>query len=419
MFKTLANAWKIEDLRKKILYTLLILLVYRIGITIPVPGVNAAYVAERVGSYTALEFLNMMSGGGLENMSIFALGISPYLNASIVMNLLTIAIPALERLSKEGEEGQEKISKITRYVAVGLGLIQAIGIIWGLGDSAVQSTDLFNYITIFLCLTAGTALMMWLAEQIDQKGIGNGISLIIFTGLVAQVPGQVISLATAVINGELSILGIILVIIGILVIITAITFVDQAERRVPVQYSKRVVGRKMYGGQSTYIPIKVNQSGVMPIIFAMTFVQFPAMIAQFWPNSAFYTWYTRFLGTGSILYAIIYALLIIFFTYFYSQIAFNPIDVSKNIQQYGGFIPGIRAGKPTSDYLNKILVRLTLFGAVFLAILAVIPTLFTKITSLTSTFSATGLLIMVSTALETAQLLEAQMMMRHYKGFLN
>ena len=204
-----------------------------------------------------------------------------------------------------------------------------------------------------------------------------------------------------------------------MVIITAITFVDQAERRVPVQYSKRVVGRKMYGGQSTYIPIKVNQSGVMPIIFAMTFVQFPAMIAQFWPNSAFYTWYTRFLGTGSILYAIIYALLIIFFTYFYSQIAFNPIDVSKNIQQYGGFIPGIRAGKPTSDYLNKILVRLTLFGAVFLAILAVIPTLFTKITSLTSTFSATGLLIMVSTALETAQLLEAQMMMRHYKGFLN
>ena len=419
MFKTLGNAWKIAELRKKILYTLLMLLVYRVGVIIPVPGVNASYVAESVGSYTALEFLNMMSGGGLENMSIFALGISPYLNASIVMNLLTIAIPALERLSKDGEEGQKKISKITRYVAVALGLIQSIGILWGLGSSAVESTDIFNYITIFLCLTAGTALMMWMGEQIDQKGIGNGISLLIFAGLVAQVPGQVISLVSAMISGELSILAFVGVLIGVLVIITAITYVDQGERRVPVQYAKRVVGRKMYGGQSTFIPIKVNQSGVMPIIFAMTFVQFPAMIAQFWPNSAFYTWYTKFLGTGSVIYAILYALLIVFFTYFYSQIAFNPVDVSKNIQQYGGFIPGLRPGKPTSDYLSRILSKLTLFGAVFLAILAVIPTLFTKVTKLTSTFSATGLLIMVSVALETAQLLEAQMMMRHYKGFLN
>ena len=419
MFKTLGNAWKIAELRKKILYTLLMLLVYRVGVIIPVPGVNASYVAESVGSYTALEFLNMMSGGGLENMSIFALGISPYLNASIVMNLLTIAIPALERLSKDGEEGQKKISKITRYVAVALGLIQTIGILCGLCRRAVESTDIFNYITIFLCLTAGTALMMWMGEQIDQKGIGNGISLLIFAGLVAQVPGQVISLVSAMISGELSILAFVGVLIGVLVIITAITYVDQGERRVPVQYAKRVVGRKMYGGQSTFIPIKVNQSGVMPIIFAMTFVQFPAMIAQFWPNSAFYTWYTKFLGTGSVIYAILYALLIVFFTYFYSQIAFNPVDVSKNIQQYGGFIPGIRPGKPTSDYLCRILSKLTLFGAVFLAILAVIPTLFTKVTKLTSTFSATGLLIMVSVALETAQLLEAQMMMRHYKGFLN
>lgn len=419
MFKTLANAWKIEDLRKKILYTLMILLVYRIGVTIPVPGVNASYVAESVGSYTALEFLNMMSGGGLENMSLFALGISPYLNASIVMNLLTIAIPALEKLSKDGEEGQKKISKITRYVAVGLAVIQAVGIILGLGSSAVQSTSLFNYITIFLCLAAGTALLMWLSELIDQKGIGNGLSMIIFTGMVAQVPSQVFSIGSAVASGALSILGLIFVILGILVIITAITFVDQAERRVPVQYAKRVVGRKMFGGQSTFVPIKVNQSGVMPIIFAMTFVQFPAMIAQFWPDSAFYAWYSKFLGTGSVLYALIYAVLIIFFTYFYAQIAFNPVDVSKNIQQYGGFIPGIRPGKSTSDYLNRILIRLTLFGAIFLAILAVIPTLFTTLTKITSSFSATGLLIMVSVALETAQLLEAQMMMRHYKGFLN
>ena len=419
MFKTLGNAWKIADLRKKILYTILMLLVYRVGVTIPVPGVNVAYVADSVNSYTALEFLNMMSGGGLENMSIFALGISPYLNASIVMNLLTIAIPALERLSKEGEEGKNKISKITRYVAVALGLIQAIGILWGMGSSAVESTDLFNYITIFLCLTAGTALMMWIGEQINQKGIGNGISLLIFAGLVAELPGQVISLVSAVIAGDLSILTLVGVILGVLVIITAITYVDQGERRVPVQYAKRVVGRKMYGGQASFIPIKVNQSGVMPIIFAMTVVQFPGMIAQFWPQSAFYNWYMKFLGTGSLLYAVLYALLILFFTYFYSQISFNPIEVSKNIQQYGGFIPGIRPGKPTSDYFSRILKKLTLFGAIFLAILAVIPTLFTKITQLTSPFSATGLLIMVSTALETAQVLEAQMMMRHYKGFLN
>lgn len=417
MFKTLGNAWKVADIRKKMLYTLLMLLIYRLGIVIPVPGVNVAYISEQVNNYTALGFLNLLSGGGLESMSIFALGISPYLNASIIMNLLTVAIPALERMAKE-EGGQKKVSAITRIVSVALAIVQAVGILLGMGANAVQSTDIFNYITIVLCLTAGTAFIMWLGERINDKGIGNGISLIIFVGIVADLPGQAISLLTGVFTGKTSVWSLVGTLVFALFTITAITFVDMGERRIPVQYAKRVVGRKMFGGQSTFIPMKVNQSGVMPLIFAMTFVQFPGMIAQFWPNSGFYQWYSKFLGTGSWLYAIIYALLIMFFTYFYSQIAFNPIDVSKNIQQYGGFIPGIRPGKPTSDYLASILSRLTLFGALFLAVVAAVPTLFSKLLGSTSAFGATSLLIMVSVALETAKTLEAQMMMRHYKGFL-
>lgn len=418
MFRTLGNAWKVADIRKKILYTLLMLLIYRVGIVIPAPGVNVAYIAEQVNNFTALGFLNMLSGGGLESMSIFALGISPYLNASIIMNLLTVAIPALERMAKEEENGRKKISAITRFVSIGLAIIQAVGILLGMGANAVQSTDAFNYITIVLCLTAGTAFIMWLGECINKNGIGNGISLIIFVGIVADLPSQVIGLFSNVFSGATSVWVLVGYILFAAITITAITFVDMGERRISVQYAKRVVGRKMYGGQSTFIPMKVNQSGVMPLIFAMTFVQFPGMIAQFWPNSGFYQWYTEFLGTGSWLYAIIYALLIIFFTYFYSQIAFNPVDVSKNMQQYGGFIPGIRPGKPTSDYLASILSRLTLFGAVFLALVAAVPTLFSTMLGSTSVFGATSLLIMVSVALETAKTLEAQMMMRHYKGFL-
>ena len=418
MFRTLGNAWKVADIRKKILYTLLMLLIYRVGIVIPAPGVNVAYIAEQVNNFTALGFLNMLSGGGLERMSIFALGISPYLNASIIMNLLTVAIPALERMAKEEENGRKKISAITRFVSIGLAIIQAVGILLGMGANAVQSTDAFNYITIVLCLTAGTAFIMWLGECINKNGIGNGISLIIFVGIVADLPSQVIGLFSNVFSGATSVWVLVGYVLFAAITITAITFVDMGERRISVQYAKRVVGRKMYGGQSTFIPMKVNQSGVMPLIFAMTFVQFPGMIAQFWPNSGFYQWYTEFLGTGSWLYAIIYALLIMFFTYFYSQIAFNPVDVSKNMQQYGGFIPGIRPGKPTSDYLASILSRLTLFGAVFLALVAAVPTLFSTMLGSTSVFGATSLLIMVSVALETAKTLEAQMMMRHYKGFL-
>ena len=418
MFKVLGNAWKIADLRKKILYTLFILLIYRLGCVIPVPGTNAAYIASQVENYSLLGFLNVFSGGGLQNMSIFALGVIPYINASIIMNLLTIAIPALERMSKEGEDGRKKIGRITRYLAVGLGLVQAIGILVSMGSQAVQSTDIFNYITIILCLTAGTALIMWLGERINEKGIGNGISLLIFIGIVAKLPSEIITLCTNVFSGNTSAWILVAFVIAAIVIIAALTFVDLGERRIPVQYATRVVGRKQYGGQSTFIPMKVNQSGVMPLIFAMTFVQIPGMIAQFVPDSGFASWVNRFLGTGSWLYAVIYFVLILFFSYFYAQIAFNPVDVSKNIQQYGGFIPGIRPGRPTSDYLARILSRITLFGAIFLALVAAVPTLFSTMSGMNTAFGATSLLIMVSVSLETTKQLESQMMMRHYKGFL-
>ncbi len=421
MFKVIVNAWKTKEIRSKILFTLLILLIYKIGCFIPVPGVDVTYIADQVKNYDLLGFLNLFSGGSLSNMTIFALGVQPYINSSIIMNLLTIAIPALERMSKE-DDGREKIADITRYVTIGLAVVQAVGILMMLGDSALLESatgfgKVMNYITVILCLTAGTALVVWLGDQINDRGIGNGISLIIFVGIVSNVPTTVIALMTAVFNGTTPWWVLAILIIVVAGVIVGITMVEKAERRVPVQYAKKVVGRRQYGGQSTYIPMKVNQSGVMPIIFAVTFIQFPLMIAQFWPESAFYAWYTKYLGSGTAVYAVIYALLIFGFTYFYSQIAFNPVDVSKNLQQYGGYIPGIRPGKPTSDYLMRILSRITFFGALFLALIAAIPTLF-SVAGLSNVFSATSLMIMISVALETVDTLESQLMLRHYRGFL-
>ncbi len=418
MFKTFINAWKLPDIRNKILFTLVMLLVYRIGAYVPVPGTNVEYISEQVANMQILGFMNLFSGGALSNLTIFALGIIPYVNASIIMNLLTVAIPSLERMAKEGDDGRKKIASITRYLGVLLGLVQAIGIIFGLGPQAVQDASWFNYMVIIVCLTAGTALIMWIGERITEKGIGNGISLIIFISIVSRFPSLVTSMFANVGTGSMTFWVVIIAALGALAIVVGITFVDLGERRIPVQYAKRVVGRKMYGGQSTHIPMKVNQSGVMPLIFAITIMQFPAMIAQFFPDSGFYVFYQQYLGNGSPAYVIIYALLILFFTYFYSQIAFNPIDVSKNIQQNGGFIPGIRPGKPTSDYLAKILARITFFGAVFLAAVAAIPSAFASLTGIDAVFGATSLLIMVSVALETTRQLEAQLMMRHYKGFL-
>ncbi len=429
MFRVLGNAWKIADLRKKILYTLMILLIYRVGCVIPVPGVNLDFISETVAGYGLFSFMDMFSGGSLSSFTVFALGIIPYINASIIMNLLTIAIPALERMSKEGEDGRKKIASITRYVGVGLGLVMAIGILLSLesiaateGTQVMLSNDWFNYVTIVLTLTAGTALIMWMGERINENGIGNGISLIIFIGIISSLPTQLINSINAISLGLESVWSLVITVVVALIIITGITFVDMGERRIPVQYAKRVVGRKQYGGQTTFIPMKVNQSGVMPLIFAMTLIQFPGMIAQFWPESDFYLWYNTYLGSGSWIYMLVYGLLILFFTYFYSQISFNPIDVSKNMQQHGGFIPGIRPGKPTSDYLARILSKITFVGAIFLAVVAAVPTVLAT-TSATGAaaaqaFGATSLLIMVSVALETTKQIESQMMMRHYKGFL-
>ncbi|MBS5518424.1 MAG: preprotein translocase subunit SecY [Clostridiales bacterium] len=420
MLETFKNAWRIEDLRKKILYTLLMLLVYRIGTSfIPIAGMDVAAIKQTVEGSDILGFLNMITGGSLAGFTIFAVGISPYITASIVMQLLTFAIPALERLSKEGgEEGREKLKRITRYVGIGLALIMSIGMVMSL-RSYMITTDLLSKITMVLTLTAGACIVMWMGEKITEKGIGNGVSLIIFVGIVARLPVTAWSFMQNIFAGEVNAWALLPIVVIYVAIVAGVVFIDCGERRIPVQYAKRVVGRKMYGGQSTNIPMKVHSAGVMPIIFAVTLLQFPGMIASFWPQSGFALWWGRWMNSATIPYNIIFAILIVALGYFYNMVTFNPVEVSKNIQQYGGFIPGIRPGKPTSDYLAKISSRLTLFGGLFLALLATLPGLIaglvgTNIMALT----ATGVLISVSVALETSKQLESQMLMRHYKGFL-
>ena len=421
MFQILRNAWKVPDVRKKILYTLMMLLVFRLGAFLPVPGVDPSYISSVVGQYDILGFVNLMNGGALGNFTFFALGISPYINASIILNLLTIAIPALERMAKE-DDGREKIERITRIVGVALGAVMALGFVLSMGSGAVVASETvplwFSYLSIVLVVTAGCALCMWIGERITEKGIGNGISLLIFAGIASQVLPKVITYFTNVFSGAITFWLVPVLIVLVLVVVVALTLVELGERRVPVQYAKRVVGRKMYGGNATHIPMRVNQNGVMPLIFAMTIIQFPGMIAQFWPNSGFYAWYTKYLGSGSVIYMIVYALLIVGFSYFYTAISFNPIEISKNMQANGGFIPGIRPGRPTSDYLSKISNRLTLFSAVFLAVVAAVPTLCSSLMGGMSAFGATSLMILVSVALETSKTLEAELTMRNYKGFL-
>ena len=421
MLETFRNAWKVEDLRKKIIYTLIMLLIYRVGSIIPIPGVNVEYISQQVNNISLLGMLDFINGQNFSNFTIFAMGISPYITSSIIMQLLCVAIPALERLQKEGEEGRKKIAQITRVVTIALGCIMAIGIIVGLGSGAMYrgaEANFLDYLLVFLSLAAGTALTMWIGEHITENGVGNGISLLIFVGIIASFPGEVYTGIQSVIAKPVTAWFIPLVIVGILVLVVGIVFVDGGQRRIPVQYAKRMVGRKMYGGQSTYIPLKVNSSGVMPLIFAISIIQFPGLIAQFWPTSAFALWYGKWFSASSWLYMLVYALLILGFTYFYTMISFNPVEMSKNLQQNGGFIPGIRPGKPTADYLTRISNRITLFGAIFLAVIAVIPSAILAIAGVRAPFTASGILIVVSVALETTQQLEAQMMMRHYKGFI-
>ena len=444
MFKTFINAFKIKDIRKKMLLTLLLIVIYRLGCFIPIPGVNVDMVAQAAQSYDILGFLDLLTGSSFSQVTLFAMGISPYITASIILQLLTIAIPALERMSKE-EDGRQKIERITRYTGIGLALVQSIGIFAGLEAGMGAGQTIFansnwptwvSYGVIGICSTAGTAFLMWLGERITENGIGNGISMLIFASIVSRVPSTVIGWFSQLFAGTFGVrpvgdaaapvpnvavstiafIGLLVLVVGM---ITLVVYVDNAQRRIPVQYAKRVVGRKMYGGQSTYLPIKANANGVLPLIFAMTLIQFPGMIAQFWPSSGFYAFYTKYLGAGSVIYYIVYALLIVGFGYFYSAITFNPIEMSKNLQQNGGFIPGLRPGRPTSEYLAKISGRLTLFGSLFLAVIAILPTIALHYLGQTSTFGATSILIMVSVALETTDQLESHMLMRHYKGFLN
>nr|WP_283244221.1 preprotein translocase subunit SecY [Luoshenia tenuis] len=412
-------------MRKKILYTLLMLLIYRIGSFVPVAGINREFIASVVGQNNLLGLIDIISGGSLANFTIFAMGISPYINASIIMQLLTVAIPKLERLSKEGEEGRKKIATYTRYFTVVLGLVQSVGIILSLGSSAVTSTSFFNYFVIGVSLTAGTALTMWIGERITENGVGNGISLLIFVGIISRVPNMLYQAFQAISVGEMSFWVLPIMLVVIVALITAVVFVDLGQRRVPVQYAKKVVGRKMYGGQNTHIPMKVNSGGVLPLIFASAIITFPEILCQiFWPNSPFYVWYTQYIGVGSWVYMIIQALLILFFSYFYNTISFNPEEISKNLQQHGGFIPGIRPGRPTMEYLHRVSVRLCFFGAVFLSLMALLPSIFISVGgsmmgSLMRAFGSTSLLITVSVALETSKQIESQMLMRHYKGFLS
>ena len=418
MFQTLKNAWKVADLRKKILYTIFMLLIYRVLCFIPTPGVDTSTIRNALETYSLLGFINQMTGADLANYSIMAMGITPYINASIIMQLLTVAIPKLEELNKQGEEGRKKIAQITRYVTVGLGFVQAVALTGALGASEQGALGL---ITIGFCLAAGTALAMWIGERITENGVGNGISLLIFAGIISNfagtIGGYIYTLFVDISQFPVgNFIGIILV---FLVLVVGVVFVDLGERRVPVQYAKRVVGRKMYGGQSTHIPLKINASGVLPLIFASAIMQFPSTIFAFFPNWGISQWWENNVHMMSWGYQVIFALLILAFTFFYSSISFNPVEIAKNMQQNGGMIPGIRQGKPTSDFILRISRRITLFGALFLAFLAVLPTIIYSIFGINLPFAASSLLIAVSVAMETMRQLESQMTMRHYKGFLN
>lgn len=432
MFETLKNAFKNKEVRTKLLITIGLLFIYRLGCWIPVPGIAASVYADSVSSDSLLGLLSGITGSALQNGALFAIGITPYINASIILQLLTVAIPRLQEYQKQGDDGKKKITQITRYITIVLALAQSVGITISYARAGALSNDVFGPMTqewligMFVCvlLVAGSMLTMWLGERITDYGVGNGISLLIFVGIVATAGLSIVAKFREAFGGDqMAIWELIGFVIMVTLVFLLIVFVDLAERRVPVQYAKQIKGRKQYGGQSTFIPVKVNASGVLPIIFATAIITFPQMIAQLVaPNSGFYAWWTKWLGAGTWIYSILVALLILFFSYFYAQIQFNPEDISRNIQQYGGFINGIRPGKPTTEYLSRISKRLTLFGAVYLAFIALVPSvIFAAVLSdatLVGAFSATGMLIVVSVALEFDKQLQSLMMMKQYKGFL-
>jgi preprotein translocase subunit SecY len=426
------NIFKIPELKNRILITLLLLAVYRVGVHVPTPGIDAAALKSffDTAQGTLLGFFDMFSGGGLRNLSVFALGIMPYISASIILQLLTVVIPHLERLSKEGEAGRKKITQYTRYGTVILSAIQAFGISFGLeqmqspvGDPVVIDPGWGFRVMTIITLTAGTAFIMWLGEQITERGIGNGISLIIFAGIVARMPSAIIISFKMIQNEEIGILVFLGVIATMVVVVAAIIFMERGQRRLPVQYAKRVVGRKMYGGSSTHLPLRINTSGVIPPIFASSILMFPLTIANFFPKETIqqHAWLEFLVNSFSpthLVYNVIYVLLIIFFCYFYTAVTFNPVDVADNMKRYGGFIPGIRPGKRTSEYIDKVLTRITFVGALYVSAVCVLPTILIAYFKVPFYFGGTALLIVVGVALDTAQQIETHMITRNYEGFL-
>jgi len=424
VLQTLRNAWKIPELRKKIIFTLFILLIYRVGNVIPVPFINVDTLAtyfNQTLSNTILGLYNAMSGSAFSRATVFALGIQPYINSSIIIQLLTIAIPALERLAKdEGEDGKKKIARITRYATVGLGLLMGGAYYMMLKNyssasfSIITETGFLPALVIILAFTAGSALVMWLGEQITEFGIGNGISMILFANIVSGLPGMLYNLI------QMAWWKIVIVLVGMVALILFIVFINDAERRIPIQYAKRVVGRKVYGGQNTNLPIKVSMSGVMPVIFAQSICSLPATICAFTGTNS--GWAYKYLwSNNSAFYAIVYFLMIFFFSWFYSTIQYDPMEISNNLMKNGGFIPGFRPGKPTAQFIQKVINKIVVFGAVYLGIVAMLPIIAGDLMSGFSSLAigGTSVIIVVGVALETVQALEAQMLMRHYKGFLD
>lgn len=439
MFQTFRNAWKIPDLRRKLLFTLLIIIFFRFGSVIPAPFLNASALKELMAGYTesgntAMSYINMLTGEAFSRATMFALGITPYINSSIIMQLLQVAIPPLERLGKEGESGRKKIAAITRIVTVGLGLMMSVAYYIYLNTSGITLysfgsgfSGVFSAIIIILCFTAGTALIMWMGEQINDKGIGNGISIILFAGIVARLPQTISGVYAKVLLGinngsSAEVLFALFFVVLFLAVIWLIVFMNEAERRIPIQYAKKVVGRKMYGGQSSFLPIKVAMSGVMPVIFASSILSIPSLVTTFVSLKSGGFWEKAFatLQSGGLVYCVLYFLLILMFAYFYMSIQYNPLEMANNLRQNNGTIPGIRPGKPTADFIQKILSKITLIGALFLAVVAIVPIIYGNIAGMQAlSFGGTSIIIMVGVALETVKQLESQMMMRHYKGFLD
>ena len=421
MLSKIKQSWKVKDVRRRILYTLMMILIFRIGTTIPVPGVDTSIISKLVSGNSLLALYNMFTGGAFSNFTLFALGIGPYITASIIIQLLTVGFESLKELQKSGEEGRKKMNMYTRYTALVLAIIQAVGITLGVIKSALTSDSIFSIATVIMTLVSASMILMWMGDRITEKGLGNGSSIIIFVGIISRIPTDIISVVNSVQSGTIKLWLVIILAIIMLITITLVTFINEAVRKIPVQYAKKVVGRKLYGGQNSHIPMKVNQSGVMPIIFASSLLAFPQTIALFMGENAqnFVSTYLSTSGDiGFWIYRSLEVLLIVFFSYFYTTISFNVDDIAENMKNNGGFIPGIRPGRPTIDYLSRILSRITLAGALFLAVIAMIPAFTVHFMSVNMSLAGTSILIVVGVALELKRQLESHLVMRSYQGFL-